>query len=114
MRIEWRILFEVNFDRVTPKKGICAAINIGCEIYHELQKSKGFKGYRNNANIPDAALAFICAAYDFVDPTAEMSANAPLNSYNEAHLQHFTLEPTPTREFVADLLKIVRAIVNLD
>jgi len=110
---EWSILFDVNFGQVTKKNGICNANNIRCEIYHELQKSKGFKGYRNYAKPPKAVLGFIRAAYDFVDPTAEMSANPPLNSFTAVHLQSLSLEPTPTREYVAELVRIVRAIVDL-
>jgi hypothetical protein len=110
---EWHILFDVNFNLVTKKNGRCTANNIRCEIYHELQKSKGFKGYRNYAKPPGAVCAFIRAAYDFVDPTAEMSANPPLNSFTAVHLQSLSLEPTPTGEYVADLVKIVRAIVDV-
>ena len=109
---EWGILFDVNVSRVTGKKGRSAANNIRCEIYHELQKSKGCKGYRNHVKPPEAVLRFIRAAYDFVNPTAEMSANPPLNSFNGAHFQSLSQEPTPTREYAADLVRIVRAIVN--
>jgi len=112
MHDEWGILFDVNFGQVTQKNGCCTANNIRCEIYHKLQKSKGFKGYRNHVKPPEAVLAFIRAAYDFVNPTAEMSANPPLNSFNGAHLQSLSLEPTPTREYAADLVRIVRAIVD--
>ena len=97
---------------MTQKNGRCTANNIRCERYHELQKSQGFKRYGNHVKPPEAVLAFIRAAYDFVDPTAEMSANPPLNSFNGAHLQSLSLEPTPTREYPADLVRIARAIVD--
>ena len=97
---------------MTQKSGRCTSSNIRCEIYHELQKSKGFKGDRNHVKPPEAVLRFIRTAYDFVNPTAEMSANPPLNSFNGAHLQSLLLEPTPTREYAADLVRIVRAFVD--
>ena len=106
------ILFDVNFDRVAQRNGRCIANNIRCEIYHELQKSKGFKGYCNYAKPPGAVCAFIRAAYDFVDPTAEMGADPRLNSFDGADFQSLSLEPTPTREYAADLVRIVRAIVD--
>ena len=43
------------------------------------RKAKGLKGTATTSSPPEAVLRFIRTAYDFVDPTAEMSANPPLN-----------------------------------